>query len=112
MGHSMGGLEIANYVAAHPGTFKKLFLLASYPSKPLDEGVEFYSIYGSNDECLNRDNYERCKSNWPSKATEIVIDGGNHSQFGNYGGQSLDGVAGISPDEQQGVVVEAVLAGL
>ena len=112
MGHSMGGLEIANYVDAHPGTFKKLFLLASYPSKPVDEDVEFYSIYGSNDECLNRDNYKKCKSNWPSKATEIVIDGGNHSQFGNYGGQSLDGVAGISPDVQQGVVVEAVLAGL
>ena len=38
-----------------------------------------------------------------------VFKGGNHSQFGNYGGQSVDGVAEISADEQQAVVVENVI---
>ena len=109
MGHSMGGLVMGNYAAAHPDRFSKLFLLASYPTEKIDEGILFYSIYGSNDECLNRDNYEKCKANWPSNAKEIVIKGGNHSQFGNYGGQSVDGVAEISADEQQAVVVENVI---
>ena len=109
MGHSMGGLEIANYAAEHSDRFSKIFLLASYPSKPIDDGILFYSIYGSNDECLDRDNYEKCKINWPSNAKEIVIKGGNHSQFGNYGGQSIDGVAEISADEQQRVTVECVI---
>ena len=109
MGHSMGGLVISNYVTANPDRFSKLILLASYPSKPIDDGVLLYSIYGSNDECLNRDNYEKCKTNWPSDAREIVIKGGNHSQFGNYGGQSIDGVAEISADEQQRVTAECVI---
>ena len=40
---------------------------------------------------------------------EVVIDGGNHSQFGNYGFQKGDGEARISREEQEDRTVEAIL---
>ena len=37
----------------------------------------------------------------PDDTTIVVLEGGNHAQFGNYGIQSGDGVASISRQEQQ-----------
>ena len=39
---------------------------------------------------------------------ELVIDGGNHAQFGNYGEQRGDGKSVISGQDQQNQAVEAV----
>ncbi|EMR73979.1 hypothetical protein MCGE09_00658, partial [Thaumarchaeota archaeon SCGC AB-539-E09] len=42
--------------------------------------------------------------------TEIVlIEGGNHAQFGEYGAQNGDGIATIGSEEQQKIVIEAIL---
>ena len=38
----------------------------------------------------------------------VVIEGGNHAQFGNYGKQKGDADATISREEQQNIAVEAV----
>ena len=40
---------------------------------------------------------------------EIVIDGGNHSSFADYGNQKGDGEATISVDEQVGRTVEEII---
>jgi len=45
----------------------------------------------------------------PDGSREYVIQGGNHAQFGNYGKQDGDGIAGISSDEQQHSTVELIL---
>jgi hypothetical protein len=38
----------------------------------------------------------------------VVIEGGNHAQFGNYGSQRGDPDAVISDVEQQSITVEAI----
>lgn len=48
----------------------------------------------------------------PASTHWVEIEGGNHSQFGSYGFQPLDHVAGISRAEQQERTVAALLAAL
>ena len=45
----------------------------------------------------------------PDDATELVIEGGNHAQFGNYGEQEGDSAATVSRQEQQEQTVSAIL---
>ncbi len=44
----------------------------------------------------------------PDDFTEVVIDGGNHSQFGDYGRQAGDGKASIREEKQWTEAAEAV----
>ena len=41
--------------------------------------------------------------------TEIIIQGGNHAQFGNYGPQQGDGIAKITPEKQQDEIRNAII---
>ena len=40
--------------------------------------------------------------------SEVVIDGGNHAQFGNYGKQKGDGKAVISAEDQQTQTIQEI----
>jgi len=42
------------------------------------------------------------------KENIVVIQGGNHAQFGNYGKQKGDPDATITAEEQQNITVKAV----
>ncbi|MBR0081818.1 MAG: hypothetical protein IJP98_03650 [Clostridia bacterium] len=44
-----------------------------------------------------------------ANATEHVIDGGNHAQFGSYGLQAGDGIARISPQQQIDETVSVIV---
>ena len=46
--------------------------------------------------------------NLPLDTTEIILEGGCHSQFGNYGLQKGDGICAISSDEQLKLTVKAI----
>ncbi|MBQ9457590.1 MAG: hypothetical protein IJU64_03675 [Bacilli bacterium] len=90
MGHSLGGTSAALFLSGNKDeTFKGIIFLASYPNKELNDSYRCLSIYGSNDAVLNKAEYEKNRSNFPAKMTEIVIDGGNHSYFGDYGFHAL-----------------------
>ena len=106
MGHSLGGLEATKF-AFENNNIKGLILLASYSTKKIDN-ISVLSIYGSNDGVLNKKEYEKNKSNLPSNYKEVIIDGGNHTQFGNYNLQEGDNVATISYDYQQEEVVKNI----
>ena len=108
-GHSMGGMVAALDTSDHQGDIQGLILLAAYPTKELGNQVRLLSLYGTEDKVLNASAYEDCKKNWPDNAAEIVIEGGNHAQFGCYGEQSGDGIAQISADEQQGITADEVV---
>lgn len=108
-GHSMGGLVSASYVSKHPEKIKGLVLLASYPNKTIPNVVNLLSIYGSNDNCMERGSYEKCKSNWPSNSSEYIIDGANHSQFGDYGNQLGDGQASITKQAQWEITSKKII---
>lgn len=103
-GHSLGGAMAANYAAAH--SLDGVILLASYPTKAVDEPMLI--LYGANDGVLNQKRVEAADSFGTVK--EIVIEGGNHAYFGDYGPQRGDGAAAITPEEQQQTAADAIEA--
>ena len=110
-GHSLGGAMAATYAAAHPEDFDGLILLAAYSTKDLTgTALRVLSVYGSADSVMNRESYEKNRSNLPADTTEVVLDGGCHAQFGSYGPQDGDGVPTISGEEQVRQTTEAITA--
>lgn len=108
-GHSLGGSMAAGYAAKQPEDYKGLILLAAYSTAGLtDTGLEVLSLYGDQDQVLNRGKYEQYRPNLPESTLETVIEGGNHANFGFYGPQEGDGESTISRQEQQAATVEAV----
>ena len=100
-GHSLGGSMAAAYLEEHENAFDGLFLLGSYSTADLSgTGLSVLSVYGSKDGVMNRDKYAECVKNLPTDFTEVVIEGGNHAQFGVYGMQSGDDAAKITNEAQ------------
>lgn len=100
-GHSLGGAMAASYVSKHVEEYDGLILLAAYSTSDISESpLHVLSIYGSEDGVLNKDKYERSKSNLPDDFEKRVIDGGCHAYFGSYGPQDGDGTPTISNEEQ------------
>ena len=104
-GHSLGGAMAAEYAAEHEDLFAGVVLLAAYPTLPTDLPV--LSVYGDRDQVLDRTKY--ADAPWGSGVAELVLAGGNHAQFGNYGVQKGDGEAAITREEQQTAAAEAIL---
>lgn len=100
-GHSLGGSMAAIYLKDNITSFNGLILLASYSTADLsDTGLDVISIYGSEDNILNMDKYDKNKNNLPKSFTESIIDGGCHAYFGMYGAQDGDGTPTVSNKEQ------------
>ena len=105
-GHSLGGSMAASYAADNAEDFEGLLLLAAYSTKDLSEtDMDVFSVYGSEDQVLNMEKYEKYRSNLPEDTYELVIEGGDHAGFGSYGTQAGDGKAYITGEQQ---VAEAV----
>ncbi|WP_044958895.1 alpha/beta hydrolase [Butyrivibrio sp. WCD2001] len=110
-GHSLGGVAACvhlgkNLIPEEGGSsedvtmsseYSGIILCASYPTEDLsNSNLRLLSIYGSNDQVLDRENYEKSKKYWPKDSEEHIILGGIHSYFGSYGIQSGDGEPEIS----------------
>ncbi|MBR1559461.1 MAG: hypothetical protein IJ646_04385 [Clostridia bacterium] len=108
-GHSLGGVAACAFAGKHADVVDGVVLLASYPVSKLPEGLRLLSIFGSADGVLDMDRYDGNRSNWPPDAREIVLYGGNHAGFGDYGPQSGDGDADIPPEAQQAATARAIL---
>ena len=105
-GHSLGGAMAANYAANHADEYEGLFLLASYSVEDLTStDLHVVSLYGSEDRVLNMEQYQKYHSNLPGDAVEVVIPGGCHAYFGNYGSQDGDGVPTITNEDQIQITV-------
>lgn len=104
-GHSLGGVVAASYIN-HTNRSDGLVLLSAYVTSKIDKPV--LSIYGSEDKVLNMETYNESK-HYMANLTEYVIEGGNHEQFAYYGTQSGDGVATISPEEQQRQTADRIM---
>ena len=98
-GHSMGGAMASSCAADNPDAFDGLILLGAYlygDYPPADT----LTIYGSLNESVAE------KIDYTDNV--LVIDGGNHAQFGNYGPQKGDPAAAISASDQQTQSVRAI----
>lgn len=99
-GHSMGGAMASSYASKNSKKVKGLILLGAYVygDYPPEKSLTVYGTFNSDLE-KNIDYTENI----------IVIDGGNHAQFGNYGKQKGDPQATIGNEEQQNITVDAIL---
>ena len=100
-GHSMGGAMASSYAAGHQEKVKGLVLLGAYiygDVAPKDA----LTVYGT----LNAD----LEKHIDYTDNVVIIQGGNHAQFGNYGEQKGDPKALISREEQQDIAVQAILS--
>ena len=109
-GHSLGGSMAASYLKNNVEDYKGLILLGSYSTADLSAtNLDILSVFGSEDKVMNREKYEKNKSNLPNDFTEYVIDGGCHSYFGMYGEQDGDGTPTITNEEQIRLTVESIV---
>jgi len=109
-GHSLGGLAAANYAGKHLDEIDGLVFWASYPADDSlsNSSLSVLSIYGSND-LSGMEPYDKSRSQLPSDTQFILIEGGNHAQFGSYGPQAGDKPATISAEEQWAQATEATI---
>lgn len=100
-GHSLGGAMASSYASRHQDQVKGLILLGAYiyGNYPAENAL---TVYGT----LNTAVAEKVKYT----TNVVVIEGGNHAQFGNYGKQKGDPDATISSEEQQNIAVAAIKA--
>jgi dienelactone hydrolase len=103
-GHSLGGSMAAAYAKSHSDKVQGMAFWASYPANSDDLSItdlKGLSMYGSNDQVLDSDNFNATLDLLPHGTIVQVLQGGNHAQFGNYGLQPGDGTATISTADQQ-----------
>lgn len=101
-GHSLGGVASALFAARHPD-IKAAVFWASYPpdSRLRNTNIKVLSIYGTLDGGLDHGaTIEKYKAYEPVGSTFVVIDGGNHGQFADYGPQPGDNPATIAAPDQ------------
>jgi hypothetical protein len=112
-GHSLGGAMAAEFVKGRPEAVDAVVLLASYPAESTDLSalpIRAVSTYGTKNGVTQPEGFEASLARLPPGTELVVIDGGNHAQFGHYGPQAGDGVATIDREEQQRQTAETVLA--
>lgn len=71
--------------------------------------IPVVSISASNDGLATPAKIEESRSLLPADTQFVVIQGGNHAQFGSYGAQPGDGTASIPPETQWAQTVQATV---
>lgn len=109
-GHSLGGAMASIYASKNLDKIDGLVLLGAYPAANLSSSdIGMISIFGSEDKILSKDSFEKNKSNGPKDSIYFEIKGGNHAYYGNYGNQNKDGIATITPEEQQDITAKKIV---
>ncbi len=99
-GHSLGGIAACRFVSKNPHQVYGLYLFGSYSDQEiLDFSGPVVSIMGLQDLIINRENYNKAKTNLPAKAIIMEVEDLNHSDFGNYGLQKGDGESNLSNEQ-------------
>jgi len=111
-GHSLGGSMAARYAYNNPDAVDGLVMMGAFPEEQFDfteRDLVVASIYGDLDGLATVDEIDASVAQLPDSADFVLIEGGNHAQFGWYGEQSGDNPATISREEQYEQVVSATL---
>jgi len=116
-GHSRGAAIASRFAHKHGESFDGLILIGtSHPKEAAfdlsNTTLSVTKIYATNDGLASMDEVEANAVYLPADTTWILIEGGNHSQFGYYGSQLGDEVAAISREQQQRSTVDAILSAL
>ncbi|MBL9138916.1 MAG: hypothetical protein JNK85_23810 [Verrucomicrobiales bacterium] len=114
-GHSKGGAVAARFVHENATDVAGLVLIGTSHPRDFDlsgTAVPVTKILGTRDGVAEVEKSERNRTKLPASARWVLIEGGNHSQFGHYGFQPGDWRAAISREEQQKQTVAAVVDAL
>ncbi|AOW11339.1 hypothetical protein EM308_09940 [Flavobacterium gilvum] len=112
-GHSKGGMMAAQFVYENPILIDKLILLGTTHPRDFDLSkslIPIMKISGSNDGVADTKSINQNKPKLPANTKYVLIQGGNHSQFGYYGSQLGDNEASISREEQQKIILNSILS--
>lgn len=109
-GHSKGGALATAFAGKYPTVPAGLLLIGT--SHPRESDLSHLSfpvtkIYASEDGLASAEEVKQYAVNLPANTNYILIEGGNHSQFGWYGFQLGSGTATISASEQHRLMTEA-----
>jgi pimeloyl-ACP methyl ester carboxylesterase len=111
-GHSLGGALACRAVQSDPKAFSALVLVGTTHPKHDDLSslsLPVTKVYASNDGVAPIEKVLSNKRLLPKDTQWVEIGGGNHSQFGHYGHQLLDGKATVSRETQQIATRSALL---
>jgi hypothetical protein len=109
-GHSLGGSMAASYTSNHRDIIDGLILLASYSADDLSAYTgKVISIIGTKDMGIDKEKLKQTNVNLPKDTEFYTIEGGNHSQFGDYGFQKGDNIADITLEEQLQLITNRML---
>lgn len=112
-GHSLGGSMAARFAAMHAQEIDGLLLLAAWPEEGVDlsaSGIKVSVVYGSEDGLATPAEVLSARPRLPADTAFVLIEGGNHAQFGRYGRQDGDNEALIPAAAQQAQTVAAAVA--
>ena len=111
-GHSLGGALSCRLIETDPRRVAGLVLIGTTHPKDRDLSslaIPVTKVYATNDGVAPAARVLANRHLLPAHTTWVQIRGGNHSQFGNYGRQLLDGKASISREAQQALTRAALL---
>jgi pimeloyl-ACP methyl ester carboxylesterase len=114
-GHSVGGALSCQVARDHPEKLSGLVLIGTSHPRDFDLShlsLDVTKITATNDGLASLPEVEANSKRLPPQTRWVVIEGGNHSQFGYYGFQLGDNRATISRSAQQGATIAAVLDAL
>lgn len=110
-GHSLGGALAARMASLEPEKFSALLLIATTHPKREDLSsldLPITKVYGSKDGVAPVARVLENKKLLPGHTRWIEVSGANHSQFGRYGHQLMDGEATISREQQEQLTREEI----
>lgn len=105
IGHSLGGITASSI--ASDEDVSGVVLLGSYSITDIRD-TNVLVLVGELDSVIDMEAFEENESNL-GEYTKVVIEGGNHAQFGWYGKQNKDTDATITTQEQQDKIIEEIL---
>lgn len=114
-GHSKGGKVAALFAHAYPGHTAALALIGTSHPRDVDLSDATYpvvQVLADRDPIANIERANRNRHNLPRSTSRIVIKGGNHSRFGEYGFRPGDRFATIPREQQRTATRSALLSAL
>jgi pimeloyl-ACP methyl ester carboxylesterase len=110
-GHSRGAMLAARYARESETKLAGLILVATTHPRDFDlsnSPLKITKIFGTHDGIADSESIHANAKLLPPAANMVEIPGANHVQFGYYRHQLLDGIPGITRDEQQKVLLRVV----
>ncbi|MET1052566.1 MAG: alpha/beta hydrolase [Mycetocola sp.] len=102
-GHSLGGVKACQYAGSDPVI--GIVLFGSYCANDLaDSGLGVLSFVGENDGLSTPEKIADSATLLPDDAVTVVIPGGNHADFGDYGIQPGDGTSTTSDTDVRAII--------